>query len=76
MPVFLRSLMPALVGCICAFLLGGCSPATTELFHNLDDSEANRLVAALESQGVHATKLAGRESTAVLVPSTELARAA
>lgn len=76
MPFFFRSLLLACAGCACALLLAGCSPAATELFHNLDDVEANRLVAALESQGVHATKSAGREGIAILVPRAELARAA
>ncbi|MDR1591186.1 MAG: type III secretion inner membrane ring lipoprotein SctJ [Puniceicoccales bacterium] len=50
-----------------SLLLSGCGVVT--LFNNLEEKEANEMIAILKQYGVSATKIIGKESCALSVPS-------
>ncbi|MDR1906667.1 MAG: type III secretion inner membrane ring lipoprotein SctJ [Puniceicoccales bacterium] len=50
-----------------SLLLSGCGVVT--LFNNLEENEANEMIAVLKQYGISATKTIGKESCALSIPS-------
>ncbi|MDB5821266.1 MAG: EscJ/YscJ/HrcJ family type secretion inner rane ring protein [Rhizobacter sp.] len=73
----IRSLVSVVMSSLLVFMASGCAERTnTELYRNLPETEANRLVAFLDAHSIKAVKQAGREGIAVLVSAASLPLAA